>query len=111
MFASIKAIAIMLTMGYITQLVTHQARRANLCIYITMRMSINPTINTRICYIVAQFHRKCSANRTSAELLRCTQVSRHMMGEDNLSDSLALSYCLFDKLQAAFVLMIEILSC
>ena len=69
----IKAVMMVLAVRYITELVGENSSTTYLRIYITMRVAINPIVDSRINYILAQLHRKGSINSTTAELLCCTR--------------------------------------
>ena len=66
----IKAVVLRLAVGEIAELVGEDLCVTNLCIYIAMRVPVNPVIYTRIGNIVTQLHRKSPIDSASFELGR-----------------------------------------
>ncbi len=62
-------------------------------VYVSMRVTIYPVVDTTVCYIVAKLHCKGSVDRTSFELIRHKLIRRHMMGSENMKSETTL--CLY----------------
>ena len=74
----------MLTVGDVAQLVGENVCVADLGIYITVRMTVNPIVDVRGTDIIAQLHGKGTINVASAEFFCCTELSWNMVSHHNL---------------------------
>lgn len=100
-----------LAMRDVAELVGEDMRVAENHIDIAMRVTINPVINIRTSNKIAQLNRECAIDNATLELLGRTLLRRHMMREHNLRICLAILHSLADKIEATFVLGIEIVGC
>ena len=101
----------MLPMRYIAQLIGHNSSIAYLCINITMRVTVNPVINSTVGNIIAQFHGKGTIDGTATKLCRRAKSSWHVMRKHNSRFGFASHNGLLNKLQASLMLSVEIGCC
>ena len=58
-------------MGEIAKLVRDDLCFSNLRIHITVRVTLNPIVDTRICNVIAPFNRKGTIDCASCEFINC----------------------------------------
>lgn len=90
----------------IAELVADDFSFANGSIYIGMGMTINPNINTTVCYEIAQFCSESAVDRRIMMLLCHHLPCRQVVGNHNNLLSCTLRHALLDELQTELVQLV-----
>ena len=98
-------------MRNVTELVGEDFRLADLCVDITMRVTIYPIIDIRSRDIIAQLNRKRAIDGATLKFLSRTLLRRHMVRKDDLRLCRTHLYSLADEVETTFVFGIEIVCC
>lgn len=93
----------------VTKLITDAPGIADGFVYVSMRMAINPILDTTVGNKVAKFGCKGSIYRATLELVGHELERRHMVSGDYNVLRITLPYAPLDELTATLMLLIETL--
>ena len=105
----IPKVALLLALENITELIAYTLGVANCFVYVSVRMTIDPVVDTAAGDEVAKFRGECTVNRASFELVRHQFKRWHMMSGHNDMLGVACCHASFDELAAPIMLLIETL--
>ena len=88
----------MLFVGDITQLIGKNVSISNLCIDVSVRMTINPIIDVGFGHIITQFYGESTINEAVTKFGSCAFAGRHVVSKNYLIGCLAFVNSLFHKL-------------
>ena len=99
----------LLAMKGIAKLITYTPGVADCLVYIAVRMTVNPIVNTAVRDEIAKFRGKSTIDGTTFELISHQFKRRHMVSCHDDMLGAACRHASFDELAASFMLLIETL--
>ena len=104
-YSGIPTVALLLALENITELIAYTLGVANCFVYVSVRMTIDPVVDTAVCDEVAKLRCECPVDGTSFELARHQFKRWHMVSCHDYMLGATCGHASFDELAAPIMLL------